>query len=81
MQTCIVNRPRVELLAKGYAFRLEFLALSIELPSLAENIFNAFHICQELSLNLPSPNHGTYDCKVGLAFETYGKRQVIDIEF
>ena len=38
---------------------MEFLTFCIELPTFSEDVFDAFHICEELSFDLAGPDDGS----------------------
>lgn len=52
---------RVQLFAESLALGLQLFAISIHLPSFAENVFDPLHVGIELFLYLPGPDDGAGD--------------------
>jgi hypothetical protein len=51
----------VQLFAEGGGFGLEFLAFGVEFPTFTEDIFDSFHVGEQLSFDLAGPDYGACD--------------------
>lgn len=61
MQPGFINGTSVQFFAESAGFRLEFLSFGIKFPAFSEDIFDTFHVGEELAFDLAGPDYGACD--------------------